>query len=178
MKETYAAALAQVLKAEGGYSNHPKDPGGATMHGITQRVYDAWRRNHEQHVRPVKAVTEVEVAQIYRRQYWDAIRGDDLPAGVDAAVFDAAVNSGTVRAAKWLQAALGVGQDGHIGAVTIYVARQTNRAATAIAVCGLRLAWLKGLKTWSTFGKGWGSRIRELRAFVATLALAKQGDKS
>jgi lysozyme family protein len=174
MKESFSAALAATLKYEGGYSNHPKDPGGATMRGITQRVYDAWRRNHGSHLRSVKAITEVEVAQIYRRQYWDAVRGDDLPAGIDAASFDAAVNSGPVRAAKWLQAALGVSQDGHIGAVTIDAARHADRAATALAVCAARLAWLKELKTWPTFGKGWGRRIRELEAFAATLA--KQGE--
>jgi lysozyme family protein len=174
MKESFPAALAATLRYEGGYSNHPRDRGGATMRGITQRVYDAWRRTRGLKPRPVKAITEVEVAQIYRRQYWDAVRGDDLPAGIDAAVFDAAVNSGPIRAAKWLQAALGVSQDGHIGAVTIDAARHADRAATAHAVCTARLSWLKGLSTWPTFGKGWGRRIRELEAFAATLA--KQGE--
>jgi lysozyme family protein len=174
MKESFPAALAATLKYEGGYSNHPKDPGGATMRGVTQRVYDAWRRTRGLKPRSVNDIYAVEVGTIYRRQYWDAVRGDDLPAGIDAAVFDAAVNSGPVRAAKWLQAALGVSQDGHIGVVTMDAARHADQAATARAVCEARLAWLKGLKTWPTFGKGWGRRIRELQAFAATLA--KQGE--
>jgi lysozyme family protein len=174
MKESFPAALAATLRYEGGYSNHPKDPGGATMRGVTQRVYDAWRRTRGLKPRSVKVITDAELAQLYRLQYWAAVRGDDLPAGIDAAVFDAAVNSGPVRAAKWLQAALGVSQDGHIGAVTIDAARHADRAATGLAVCAARLAWLKGLKTWPTFGKGWGRRIRELEVFAATLA--KQGE--
>jgi lysozyme family protein len=173
MKESFPAALAATLQYEGGYVNHPKDPGGATMRGITQRVYDAWRRTAGSSLARSR-ITDAESRNSTVVQYWDAVRGDDLPAGIDAAVFDAAVNSGPIRAAKWLQAALGVSQDGHIGAVTIDAARHADRAATALAVCAARLAWLKGLKTWPTFGKGWGRRIRELEAFAATLA--KQGE--
>jgi len=112
MKSNYQTALAAVLKHEGGYANHPRDPGGATMKGVTQRVYDAFRRNKSLPTRLVRDIADDELQAIYRRQYWDATSCDDLPSGVDYAVFDFAVNSGVSRAATYLQTVLGVGVDG------------------------------------------------------------------
>lgn len=170
MKSSYPDALAAVLKSEGGYVNDPRDKGGATMKGVTQRVYDAYRASMGQGSRAVRLITGTEIEAIYRRQYWVAIRGDELPAGVDYCIFDAAVNSGPLRAAKWLQAALGVPQDGHIGLVTLGSARQANAASLAGSVCDRRLAFLKGLKTWGAFGKGWARRVREVKAMALTMA--------
>lgn len=170
MKENFAAALQEVLKQEGGWSNHPKDPGGATMCGITQRVYDAWRARKGLKPRSVRDITEPTICEIYRRQYWDAVRGDDLPAGVDLAVFDFAVNSGPVRAAKFLQAAVGEVRDGHIGAITLAAVAKADRALLASAVCDRRLAWLHGLETYPAFGKGWRRRIAAVRAAAVKMA--------
>lgn len=166
----FDGALKRVLVHEGGYADHPADPGGATMQGITQRVYDGWRRRHGQPVRPVRRIAPDEVAAIYRRQYWDALRADDLPAGLDYALFDAAVNSGPAQAAKWLQRTLGVAADGQVGEATL--AALDRRAAVALidALCDRRLAMLRSLRTFPTFGAGWTRRVAEVRAAAKALA--------
>jgi lysozyme family protein len=170
MKSNFSACLSETLRFEGGWSDNRRDPGGKTMKGVTQRVYAAWRSIHGLPLQSVRLISDDELVSLYVTQYWLPVRGDDLPSGIDAVVFDAAVNSGPVRAAKWLQAALGVTQDGHIGAVTLDTARKADAALMAAAVCARRLAWLKGLKTYPTFGRGWSRRVRELKAFAAKLA--------
>lgn len=166
----FDGALKRVLVHEGGYVEHPADPGGATMQGITQRVYDGWRRRHGQPVRPVRRIAPDEVAAIYRRQYWDAVRADDLPAGLDYALFDAAANSGPAQAAKWLQRALGVTADGQVGEATLAALHGRAPVGLIDALCDRRLAMLRGLRTFPTFGAGWTRRVAEVR--VAARALA------
>ena len=165
MKENYAQALKQVLKYEGGYVDHPKDPGGPTNKGVTQAVYDSWRKSQNLPTQSVRNINDSEVAAIYKNLYWDAISGDNLPAGVDFAVFDYAVNSGVSRAAKTLQAVVGVTQDGQIGPQTI----QATKAYVALAVTNKRLAFMQSLSIWSTFGKGWSARIADVKAQIASL---------
>lgn len=165
--ENFAKCLAQVLKYEGGYVDHPKDPGGPTNKGVTQAVYDAWRKNNQQPLQSVRYITDTEVGAIYRREYWDRICGDDLPSGVDFAVFDYAVNSGVSRAAKTLQAVVGVTQDGQIGPATI----QATKTYVAMSVTNKRLAFMQSLSIWSTFGKGWSARITDVKNQI--LALTK-----
>lgn len=157
-------ALKRVLQYEGGYSNHPDDPGGATMRGVIQRVYDAFREKEGLPLRSVKYLTDAELRKIYREQYWAKVRGDDLPHGVDFVVFDGAVNSGPVQSTKWLQRALGVPADGDIGQVTVNAARNEDPDDLVDDICDQRLAFLKRLKTWPTFGKGWASRVSDVRA--------------
>lgn len=100
MKQNFDYALGRVLGHEGGFSDHPEDNGGETMWGITHRTYDAYRRAKGLPTQSVQEITRSEMIEIYRREYWDAVRGDDLPAGVDYAIFDFAVNSGPGRAAQ------------------------------------------------------------------------------
>jgi lysozyme family protein len=165
MKENYAQALKQVLKYEGGYVDHPKDPGGPTNKGVTQAVYDSWQKSQNLPTQSVRNISDATVAAIYKQQYWDRIRGDDLPAGVDFAVFDFAVNSGVSRAAKTLQAVVGVTQDGVIGPATI----QATKTYVAMAVTNKRLAFMQSLSIWSTFGKGWSARIADVKAQIIAL---------
>lgn len=168
---SFLPALARVLAHEGGYSNHPADPGGPTMRGITQRVYDAFRRGSGQPSRPVRGIAQDELHAIYRRQYWDAVRADDLPAGLDYCVFDAAVNSGPAQAAKWLQRALGVTADGQVGALTLEAARAAPDLRGIIDdMSDRRLAMLRALKTWPVFGTGWGRRVADVRIAARSLA--------
>ena len=167
MKENYPQALKQVLKYEGGYVDHPKDPGGPTNKGVTQAVYDAWQKKNGLPTQSVRNISDAAVAAIYKQQYWDAISGDDLPSGVDFAVFDFAVNSGVSRAAKYLQAVVGVTQDGQIGPATI----QATKTYVAMAVTNKRLAFMQSLSIWSTFGKGWSARIADVKNQI--LALTK-----
>ena len=167
MKENYALALKQVLKYEGGYVDHPKDPGGPTNKGITQAVYDAWQKKNGLPTQSVRNISDAAVAAIYKQQYWDAISGDDLPSGIDFAVFDYAVNSGVSKAAKTLQSVIGVAQDGQIGPQTIQAAKDY----VAMAVTNKRLAFMQSLSIWSTFGKGWAARIADVKNQI--LALTK-----
>ncbi|MFG1300373.1 glycoside hydrolase family 108 protein [Xanthobacter sp. V3C-3] len=162
--ESFRRALAKVLVHEGGYSNHPDDPGGPTMQGIIQRVYDGYRRGKGLPTRSVRELERRELEDIYRKNYWDAARCDELPAGIDYVVFDGAVNSGPVQSAKWLQRALGLPADGAIGAVTLAAARAApNRVRLVDDICDRRIAMLKALSTWPVFGRGWGRRVADVR---------------
>lgn len=166
---SFKAALARVLVHEGGYVNNPRDPGGATNQGITQRTYDAYRRSKKLPPRSVKLMTAPERDAIYRRQYWDAVKGDKLPAGVDYVVFDGAVNSGPKQAVKWLQRALGSayrGQiDGVIGLATFAALEAVeNHDALIDRMCDRRMAFLRALVTWPDFAGGWTRRVQNVRA--------------
>lgn len=156
-------AMAHVFRSEGGYVDHPHDPGGATNMGITIGTLSQHlgRRATKAEVRALDRAT---AARIYRRKYWNAVRADDLPPGVDLVAFDGAVNSGPSRGAKWLQAALGVAQDGKIGPQTIAAAKMRAPADTIREAIAARRAFLRRLKTWSTFGKGWERRLASVEA--------------
>lgn len=171
MKANFAKALAAVLVHEGGYANHPRDPGGPTNKGITHRTYNAWRKRQNLPPRDVREITDREVAAIYRAQYWNTIRGDDLPSGVDYAVFDFAVNSGPRRAAQFVQRVVGVEADGVIGELTVEAIRKAYAPHVVTLLCDNRLAWLKRLKTWDAFGRGWERRVSEVKS--ASLALVR-----
>jgi lysozyme family protein len=163
MRGNFERALAAVLVHEGGYVNHPKDPGGATNKGVTQRVYDDYRLRRGMTPRSVRHIQPTEIEDIYRRQYWDAVRCDDLPAGVDYCVFDLAVNSGTNRAARFLQRAVGAVEDGKIGPMTIAAVKNIPPALLVDSICDERICFLKSLGTFSTFGKGWTRRVADVR---------------
>lgn len=165
MQMSYAKALDAVLVHEGGWSDHPDDPGGATMKGVTQGVYDGWRRRKGLKLRSVRQIEGYELQEIYHAQYWDAIRGDELPRGVDYVVFDGAVNSGQSQSVKWLQRALGtVKVDGVIGEATLSATEaHPDHDALIAAICARRMAFLKALRTWGAFGKGWTARVAGVR---------------
>jgi len=176
MAETrFERCLAQVLAQEGGYVDNPADPGGATNMGITRKTLARWRNVSPYWTLPkseVRALSRAEAARIYRMAYWDVCRGDRLPAGIDLACFDYAVNSGPDRAIRGLQAVLGVVVDGIVGPVTLAAADRAAPAAIIAALCARRLAFLNTLSTFPTFGKGWTRRVATIRA--AALAMAEQ----
>lgn len=176
MRENFDRALTWVLEHEGGYSNHPKDPGGATNRGVTQRVYTAWLRQNGQQSRDVREITYSEIRSIYRTQYWDMVRGDDLPHGVDYAVFDFAVNSGPGRAAQFAQRIVGVPDDGAIGSVTLAAILDADPIGLCADLCDNRLAWLRRLSTFPTFGRGWTRRVQNVRARSIDMARGEDGD--
>lgn len=171
MNTNYASALGFVLRSEGGFVDNPHDPGGATNKGVTQAVYDGWRRSHGLPTQSVRLISGDELTGIYRLQYWDRIRGDDLPSGVDYAVFDFAVNSGVMRAAEHLQAILHVAVDGSIGGETINAARGFNDKADLIAkICSDRLSFLESLSSFRYFGNGWTVRDHAVLAQADAMA--------
>jgi len=157
MQRNFEKALTLVLEHEGGYVNHPKDPGGATNKGVTQAVYDAYRKVRGRGPQSVKFISQAELLAIYKFQYWDRVQGDFLPDGLDYAIFDFAVNSGVTRASKYLQAVVGTVQDGHIGAKTIAAIGDPAQAISAL--CDRRMGFLRNLSTFATFGKGWTRRV-------------------
>src|SRR5690606_32075775 len=129
--------------------------------GITLATFRRYvKRNGT--VDDLKRITDAQVSTVYRKQYWDAVKGDDLPSGVDYAVFDFAVHSGPARAAKYLQVVVGAKVDGKIGPATLAAVRKTMRATVINDLCDRRMAFLKSLKTWKTFGKGWTNRVNDV----------------
>jgi lysozyme family protein len=170
MRDNYDACLAHVLKNEGGYVDHPEDPGGATNMGITIGTLRSWRKRPVTKA-DVKALKLPEVATIYRANYWDAVQGDKLPAGLDLVAFDAAVNSGTSRGAKWLQRALDVNPDGRIGPQTILAAQNADPVNTINRALTYRMDFVRGLGTWATFGKGWTRRMDGVREEALRMAM-------
>lgn len=169
MERNFQRALALVLKHEGGWADHPKDPGGATMKGVTLA-------NFRRYVKPnatkddLRKITDAQVSTCYRQFYWNAVSGAELPDGIDYAVFDFAVNSGPSRAAKYLQKVVGVPQDGKVGPATIKAAKAVFPATVINKLCDDRMAFLRRLSTWSTFGKGWSRRVTDVRAEALSLS--------
>lgn len=158
MSDRFTICLPITLAHEGGYVDHPKDPGGATNLGVTFKTLQAWRG------KPitkddVRRLTRKDVEPIYRSNYWNAANCDGYRPGADLCVFDAAVNSGVSRSRSWA------------GAVKV----GSNAKAFVDAFCDLRLGFLKRLGTWSSFGKGWSRRVAEIRAKATTMALAGMG---
>jgi lysozyme family protein len=167
----FERALPRVLVHEGGFSDHPKDPGGATMKGVTQRVFTEYLTANGQPSRDVRTITDAELQAIYRKRYWDQAKCDRLAPGVSYVVFDGSVNSGVAQSVKWLQRALqGMGLyqgaiDGIIGQGTILAAGGVNDNDALIArIIERREAFLRSLTTFKTFGKGWLSRIANVKA--------------
>ena len=159
MRENFDLVQGWIGLSEGGFVNHPKDPGGATDRGITQATFDAWNRLHGYPQRAVRGISRETAEAIIAEQYLEPIRFNDLPAGLDYAVADFAVNSGPSRAAQELQALLGVEADGVIGVKTLAAIRGKNIPPLVIAYCAERMGFLRRLSTWRTFGGGWTARV-------------------
>ena len=163
MKDNFSSSFELLLKHEGGYVNHPDDPGGRTNHGITQRVYEKFL-GEDVTEEEMKDMPLEDVFSIYKDDYWDRVRGDELPSGVDLCVFDWAVNSGVSQASKALQRVLGVLDDGIIGSRTVAATcRQENQAVVVEAISQKREDFYRSLGTFDTFGRGWLRRNDETR---------------
>ena len=149
-----------ILHHEGGYVNHPKDPGGETNLGVTKRVYEEWGGTKN-----MKDLTVEDVAPIYKKNYWDRVKADQIPEGLNLCVFDWAVNSGTGRAAKKLQGMIGTTVDGGIGPNTLKALKiycDTEGVEAAISnYTEIRQKFYESLSTFDTFGRGWTRRNQE-----------------
>jgi lysozyme family protein len=160
LKENFHKCLEKVLEHEGGYVDHPEDPGGRTNMGITQAVYEKYLKRPvaEQEMKDM-SINDVRI--IYRTLYWDSVKGDDLPAGVDFSVFDWAVNSGVSRASKALQKIIGVKDDGIIGPITVKETYKCDPEKVILNLSEARKDFYQRLVAFDTFGKGWLRRNEE-----------------
>jgi len=161
-KNNFEKSLELVLQAEGGFINHPKDPGGMTNLGVTKAVYDKWigRASTEEEMRALKPE---DVAPIYKKNYWDKIYGDQLESGLDFALFDWAVNSGPGRAAKAIQRIVGATQDGAIGPKTMQKIANNETKFMIEKLHDQRQAFYEGLSTFKHFGRGWTRRNKHTK---------------
>ena len=165
MQANYQKCLETILHHEGGYVNHPKDPGGETNLGVTKRVYEAWVMENDLSQKDMKDLLVEDVAPIYKKNYWDRVKGDQLPNGLDLCVFDFGVNAGTGRAAKYLQTMIGTVADGGIGPNTLkalgnYV-EENGLEQTIKNYQEARQEYYESLSTFETFGRGWTRRVDE-----------------
>ena len=165
MINNFATALQHVLKSEGGFQADPRDRGnangGMTNLGVTKATWEEWV-GYPVSEKTMRELTPAQVAPMYRRRYWERINGDALPAGIDYACFDAAVNSGPGRAIKWLQGCVGVDVDGSLGPKTLAAVKAFNQEQLITDYSKRRLSYLTELNTWPTFGKGWTRRVMEV----------------
>jgi len=170
--ENYPALFDRALGHEGGYTNDPRDPGNwtggkvgvgkllGTKFGIAANTFPDL---------DIKNLTAEHARKIYKDLYWDKVKGDELPAGIDWAVFDYAINSGPFRAIVGLQRALGVADDGKLGPVTLEAIRKANPRRVVNALCDERLKLMKSLRHWPTYKKGWTRRVSEVRAAALSM---------
>lgn len=170
MENNFRNCLKHVLMHEGGFVNHPSDPGGITNLGVTKSAWEAFV-GHPVTEADMRALAPDMVEPFYRERYWNVCRCDELQSGLDYLIFDVAVNSGTGRAAKFLQAQLGVAVDGSIGARTMaaYKLRHGDTVQLINNIADKRQAFWESLKTYPDFGKGWKRRGDEVRATALTM---------
>jgi lysozyme family protein len=172
MTQNFRDCLELVLKHEGGFVNHPKDPGGMTNLGVTKKVWEDWI-GHEVDEKAMRALTPAIVAPMYEMKYWRTSYCEKLPRGLDLLVFSMAVNAGSGRSVKLLQDAIGVVADGVIGPNTMARINEANVETLIDSFSEARRQFYRGLKTFPVFGKGWLSRTDSER--LEALDMAKNG---
>lgn len=153
----FERAFDLLITHEGSFSNHPDDPGGATMYGVTEVVARA-----EGYTGPMRELSLDFAKQVYRKRFWDACRCDQMPDVIRYPLFDAAVNSGPSQAIKWLQVAVGVKADGVIGPITQQTVNVLPAQVTRQKMIGNRLRFMTNLNNWPSFSKGWARRIASI----------------
>jgi len=165
MKENFDKCLEMLLHHEGGYVWHEEDPGGETNLGVTKKVYQDWGGTKE-----MIDLTVEDVAPIYKKNYWDRCKCDELGSGLDWAVFDWAVNSGTKRVSKALQKACGAERDGVIGNKTLALANGQDVKYMIEEIGVIRQSFYESLRTFKTFGRGWTRRNKETTEQALSMA--------
>ena len=165
MKDNFDACITFVLASEGGYVNDPHDPGGETNFGISKRSYP----NVD-----IKHLTREAAVAIYKKDYWDRVKGDLLPVGVDLVALDAAVNSGVTTSIKWLQAASYMLEDGVLGPKTLSALQTLDPSMVVESALHKRLLYLHNLKTWPLYGKGWMNRLNSLHTLALSMIKKKK----
>ena len=166
MRSNYQECFGHVLGSEGGFQNDPNDKGNWTgcAKGQGKNIGTNWGISGCAYPDlDIKNLKQEDAEEIYHRDYWMKVWGDDLPWGIDLATFDGGVNSGCSRGVKWLQQAVGTAQDGIMGPDTLSATLEAYDHKTVDKMCDARLAYLKGLSTWPNYGKGWTARVEDVR---------------
>jgi lysozyme family protein len=151
-----------MLKSEGGFVNHPSDPGGMTNLGVTKATWENWvgRESDEAEMR---SLTPEKVEPLYKKKFFDAVRGDELPVGLDYLLFDFAVNAGAGRAIKTLQSAVGVTPDGGFGPLTMAAVQAIEPQELIERFSQAKEDFYRSLNTFNVFGKGWLNRVADVK---------------
>ena len=168
MNNNWKQAFDLMLKSEGGYVHHPSDPGGRTNLGVTQTTWENWvgRGSDEAEMR---GLTPEKVEPMYKKKYWDAVRGDELPMGLDYLMFDFAVNAGAGRAIKTLQTAVGVTPDGGFGPMTMAAVQAVDPNELIERFSQAKEDFYRSLTTFATFGKGWLNRVADVKVKATSM---------
>ena len=162
MISNWKQAFEQMLKSEGGFVNHPSDPGGMTNLGVTKATWENWvgRESDEAEMR---GLTPEKVEPLYKKKYWDAVRADELPVGLDYLMFDFGVNAGPGRAIKVMQSAVGVTPDGGFGPLTLAAVQAIDPVELIEKFSQAKEDFYRSLGTFATFGKGWLNRVADVK---------------
>jgi lysozyme family protein len=168
MQSNWDNAFKMMLESEGGYVNHPSDPGGMTNLGVTKRVWEEWV-GRESNEKEMRSLTPEMVEPLYKRKFWDACHCDLLPSGVDYLVFDFAVNAGSGRSAKILQTAVGVPADGGIGPITLAAVKAQDPTELVQKFSDAKEDFYRSLNTFETFGKGWLNRVAAVKIKASSM---------
>ena len=168
MQSNWDNSFKLMLKSEGGFVNHPSDPGGMTNLGVTKATWENWvgRESDEAEMR---GLTPEKVEPLYKKKYFDAVRGDELPMGLDYLMFDFAVNAGAGRAIKTLQTAVGVTPDGGFGPMTMAAVQATDPVDLIERFSQAKEDFYRSLTTFATFGKGWLNRVADVKVKASAM---------
>jgi len=168
MQSDWQKSFELMLKSEGGYVNNPADPGGMTNLGVTKATWENWvgRESDEAEMR---GLTPEKVEPLYKKKYWDAVRGDELPAGISYLCFDFAVNAGAGRSIKTLQTAVGVTPDGGFGPMTMAAVQAVDPVDLIERFSQAKEDFYRSLTTFATFGKGWLNRVADVKVKASAM---------
>jgi len=168
MLSNWQKSFELMLKSEGGYVNNPADPGGRTNLGVTQSTWENWigRASDETEMR---GLTPEKVKPLYKKKYWDAVRGDDLPVGLDYLMFDFGVNAGPGRAIKLLQSAVGVTPDGGFGPMTLAAVQAIDPVELIEKFSQAKEDFYRSLSQFPVFGKGWLNRVADVKVKATSM---------
>ena len=162
MNTNWQKSFELMLQSEGGFVNHPSDPGGMTNLGVIKATWESWV-GREVDEAEMRGLTPENVEPLYKERYWDAVRGDELPMGLDYLMFDFAVNAGAGRAIKTLQTAVGVTPDGGFGPITMAAVQAVDPVELIERFSQAKENFYRSLTTFSTFGKGWLNRVADVK---------------
>jgi lysozyme family protein len=168
MNSNWKKSFELMLQSEGGFSNHPSDPGGMTNLGVTKATWEGWV-GREVDEAEMRGLTPEKVEPMYKNKFWDAVRGDELPMGLDYLMFDFAVNAGAGRAIKILQTAVGVTPDGGFGPITMKAVEAVDPVKLIERFSQAKEDFYRSLTTFSTFGKGWLNRVANVKVKASAM---------